>query len=40
MGKCERDSTPRLDPCAGKGVVRLDSLQLEDASGKTLKQWP
>ncbi len=30
----------RLDPCAGKGVVRLDALQLKDASGKTLKQWP
>ena len=30
----------RLDPCAGKGVVRLDSLQLKDATGKTLKQWP
>ena len=30
----------RLDPCAGKGVVRLDSPQLKDASGKTLKQWP
>ncbi len=30
----------RLDPCAGKGIVRLDSLRLKDSTGKTLKQWP
>jgi arylsulfatase A-like enzyme len=30
----------RLDPCAGKGVVHLDSLQLKDASGRTIKTWP
>ena len=30
----------RLDPCAGKGIVRLDSLQLKDVTGKILKQWP
>jgi arylsulfatase len=30
----------RLDPCAGKGEVRIESLQLRDASGTTLKSWP
>ena len=30
----------RLDPCAGKGEVRLESLQLKDSRGTTLKSWP
>ncbi len=30
----------RLDPCAGKGVVRIEGLRLNDTNGKTLKQWP
>jgi arylsulfatase len=30
----------RLNPCAGKGEVRIDSLQLKDAHGTTLKSWP
>ena len=30
----------RLDPCAGKGEVRIESLQLKDAKGTVLKSWP
>ena len=30
----------RLDPCAGPGEVRIDSLCLKDAIGATLKSWP
>ena len=30
----------RLDPCDGKGEVRIESLQLKDARGTTLKSWP
>ncbi len=30
----------RLDPCAGVGTVRLESIQLKDASGKVVRQWP
>jgi arylsulfatase A-like enzyme len=30
----------RLDPCAGVGTVRLESIQLRDASGTVVRQWP
>ena len=30
----------RFDPCAGAGEVRIESLQLKDASGTALKSWP
>ena len=30
----------RLDPCAGPGEVRIEALQLKDASGTALKSWP
>lgn len=30
----------RLDPCAGKGEVCIEGLQLKDGSGTTLRQWP
>ena len=30
----------RLDPCAGKGEVRIESLQLKDAKGTVLRSWP
>jgi arylsulfatase len=30
----------RLDPCAGAGEVRLEALQIADATGQSLLQWP
>lgn len=30
----------RLDPCAGAGKVRLQNLQLLDATGRALLSWP
>ena len=30
----------RFDPCAGAGEVRIESLQLKDASGAALMSWP
>ena len=30
----------RLDPCAGKGEVRIESLQLKDVKGTVLQSWP
>jgi hypothetical protein len=30
----------RLDPCAGEGEVRIESLQLKDVKGTVLKTWP
>jgi hypothetical protein len=30
----------RLDPCAGQGEARIESLQLRDGSGTVLRQWP
>ncbi len=30
----------RLDPCAGPGEVRIDSLRLKDAAGNIIKSWP
>jgi hypothetical protein len=30
----------RLDPCAGEGEVRIESLKLNDAHGTALKSWP
>ena len=30
----------RFDPCSGPGTVRVESLQLRDAGGKVLHQWP
>jgi arylsulfatase A-like enzyme len=30
----------RFDPCAGSGEVRVEGLQLKDATGKIIKAWP
>ena len=30
----------RLDPCAGVGQVRIQGLQLKDATGRTVRSWP
>ena len=30
----------RFDPCSEPGIVRVESLQLQDANGKIIHQWP
>lgn len=30
----------RFDPCSSPGIVRVESLQLRDANGKTIHEWP
>lgn len=30
----------RFDPCSGPGVVRVEALQLTDAKGRVIHQWP